>query len=139
MNIYEFQEEYPNLITRFREENPHKRPFWNTRVTKFFLYWLQQQKNIKVTVKRTEQTKIEPDNHISEFFSNFLKEHTYFSKRLIIGIYKDEVHPYADEYDIIKREFAKLIGRGLRFGVIKKYSLYTFEIIKDMVERYSEN
>ena len=136
MNIDEFKQKYPNLIAKFREEHPGRRPFLGKRFNTFFLYWLYLQKNIKITIKQTE---IKPYNHISEFFSNFLKEHAYFSKRLIIGIYKDEVHPYADEYDIIEREFAKLISYGLRFGVLEKYSLYTFKINKELVESYSES
>ena len=139
MNIDEFKQKYPNLITKFREENPHKCPFLNTRITKFFLYWLQQQKNLKVTYKRSEQTEIKQYNHISEFFSNFLKEHAYFSQHLIIGIYTDKIQPSVDEYGEIKKEFGKLIREHVKYGILEKYNRDTYKINKELVESYSKS
>jgi len=130
MNINEFQSKYSDLISEFEEENLNRLVIWRKYFTRTFLDWLLQQKNIKITVK---YRKYQPYNHISEFFLNFLKEHAYFSKKLLIGIYKDEVHPSVDEYSNIKREFGELIHHHLKYGVLEHVSRDTYKINKHMV------
>ncbi len=73
------------------------------------------------------------NNHIHEFFLNFLNEHTYFSKNIIIGIYKDKVHPPITEDGNIKRDFASIIRYYIEKGMLERYSQKTYKINKDMV------
>lgn len=129
MILAEFKQKYNNLISEFLKENPNTRAFWHKDFTKPFISWLKK-KNIKITYK---YTKIEPYNKISEFFLNYLREHAYFSKKTIVGVYIDTIHPSEDDYKDIRREFRGLIYHHLKYGVLEHYSLNTFKINKDLV------
>ena len=121
-------EKYPKLISRF-ERDTGKNAIWHNNLTGNFEKWLNQKIELKngyicddpncpkfghkFKSKRglaqhkswynREYKPISKDSPILEFFSNFLKEHAYFSRNLIIGIYKDTVQPPADEYDNIRK------------------------------------
>lgn len=124
---------YSRLIFDFRKENPRRPPFRSNNFTKTFLDWLLSQKNIKITYKHQ---KINSDsyNHIPDFFLNFLKEHTYFSKNIIVGIYIDKTQSSKDNYNIIKKEFSEIIRRHLKYNVLEKYSAKTYKINKKKVK-----
>ncbi len=130
MNINEFKAKYSSLILEFKKEHPNKHAFWHKKFTKPFISWLQQQKNIKITYK---YKKFKPYNQISEFFLNYLKEHTYLAKKALVGTFIDKEHPPVEEFKSIKREFSSLISHHLKYGVIEHYSLYNFKINKSMV------
>ncbi|KKN46934.1 hypothetical protein LCGC14_0668000 [marine sediment metagenome] len=129
MLLSEFKQKYSNLIIEYEEENPDKHAIWHNDFTKSFISWLQK-KNIKITYK---YIKIKAYNKISEFFLNYLKEHAYLSKKALVGIYKDTIHPPVEEFKVIKREFSSLINYHLKYGVLEHYSLYTFKINKNLV------
>lgn len=132
MNINEFKYKYSEVVSEFLEENPGKRAFWGKTCTKRLLDFLQQ-KNIKIIYKFT---KGKPPNHVLEFFLNFLKEHSYFSKKLLIETYLQKINSFGDKFSC-EREFKVLIRRYLIYNVIEKYSIANYKVNKDKLSELS--
>jgi len=98
MNINGFKQVYSNLILDFRKEIPRSPPFRSNKFTTTFINWLLQERNIRITCKGQNTEIPESYNHIPEFFFNFLKEHTYFTRNGIIYEYKQKFNPPTDKY-----------------------------------------
>lgn len=164
MDVNEFQIKHSSLIDKF-EEIAGKNAVWHNRITGSFKCWLNQKikykdgfvcddpdcpdygkefSSIMSLASHKNWHNREYKENLGEingscygiFFLNFINDHTYFSKNLIIGIYKDTIQPPLDDYYIINREFIKLIRHGLRFGVLEKYTRDTYKINKELVKIY---
>ncbi len=127
ITIPEFQKKYPKLINSFEKETGKNAIYYNKINNQFikWIIWIRQKKDIW-------------NNHIPEFFLNFLKEHHYFSLKILVGIYIDKEQPPTDKYDIIKSKFKILIRRFKAHKIISKYSSTNYKVNKDNLKKELE-
>ncbi len=125
MNTLDFKQEHSKEILEFEKETGKQAILRNGRVTGNFKLWLHEN-NIQLINT--------PCNHLLKFFLDFLKEHHYFSKKTLVGIYIQKAHPSKDEFDEIWKEFGRIIRRHLKSGVLEYYSVHNFKINKLVLE-----
>ena len=137
MDIYEFQNKYSNLISNFEKETG-KCAIWNNTFTIPFMNHLQQN-NIKINYQ-LPKLLIPKRYHylpeISEFWLEFLRDHSYFAKKRVTEDYITEYTISKDKCDSIKIEFKGILKHLLKYGIIEHHSINTYKINEEKVNYY---
>ena len=137
MDIYEFQDKYSNLISNFEKETG-KCAIWNNNFTILFMNRLQQN-NIKITFRLPKSLipkRYRYLSEISEFWLEFLQDHSYFARKRITEDYITEYSISKDKCGSIKIEFKGILKHLLKYGIIEYYSLMVYKINKEKVNYY---
>lgn len=137
MDIYEFQDKYSNLISNFEKETG-KCAIWNNNFTILFMNRLQQN-NIKITFKLPKlliPKRYHYLSEISEFWLEFLRDHSYFARKRVIEDYIIKYTIPKDKCDSIKIEFKGILCLLLKYGIIERYSLMVYKINQEKVREY---
>lgn len=127
MLISEVPEKHPKLISKFEKETGTKAILKNGKITGQFKHWLQQ----KINEKNGQSI----NNPLLKFFLNFLNEHHYFSKKLLVFNYIQKAQPPVDEFDDIRKKFGTIIRQHVKYGVLEYYSVHNFKINKIVLEK----
>ena len=137
MDIYEFQDKYSNLISNFEKETG-KCAVWNKTFTISFTKHLQQ-KNIKINYKLPKLLVPKRYHYlpeISEYWLEFLQDHSYFARKRVMEDYIREYYSPKNRCENIKKEFRQILIHLLKYGIIERYSLMVFKINKKKVNYY---
>lgn len=118
ISLSEFEMEYSVEIAEFKKETG-RYVIWDNRITGQFKKWLHH--------KHSKTILNNPFNHITEFFSEFIKKHKYFTRKHLVDDFIHTDNTPKNKLVNVELEFKSILRFNVKNGVLEKYSKKTYK------------